>query len=362
MHYIIFHSDFSKRAGTERALFNLIEHLLTKENVFVTLLLGSEEKQTTFEFDRSKINIVFLKCKDRKENKLGLLTYYVDLFNKTRKYLRKLESDLDYTVICSNHLLAFCAYYACRGQTNVRIISCEHFSFHVAGKFSKYLRKLFYQHIVVVVLTEGDRLQIANLFNPKITVCIPNASPFLPEPYSGYGSKKILAIGRLTYQKGFDLLIDAFMLISPKYPEWTLNIIGDDYGDKSKLIQKISNYNISNVRLLSSTSNIEEVYKTSEFYVMSSRFEGLPMVLLEAMSFGLPLVSFDCPTGPREVIDNTNGILVEDGNISELALAMERMIVDDNLRKYFADGSEQKVLHYSKEKIGIMWDDLIDNI
>lgn len=362
MKYIIFHEDFSKRAGTERVLVNLIAFLLSDSSNSITLLLSTGPKDLVFGVDRLNIDIVFLGNRDKSGNKLGMGQYYVSLFCKLRSYMRKIDVREKTVVISANSLLSALMYVCIRNRPNYKLISCEHFSFHVAGNFSKFLRKLFYSKIFVVTLTEGDRDIVKATYNPIICACIPNAIPFEIKEYQGIESKTIISIGRYTFQKGFDLLIEAFAKIAKRFPDWKLEIVGDDYGDGALLNQLIKKYNLTNVYLTSATSNVLEIYDNAAFYVMSSRFEGLPMVLLEAMGRGLPLISFDCPTGPKEIISASNGILVNNNDISALAESMQRLIEDPQLRLRLSKGSHIRANMFHKDNINILWKNFFTDI
>ncbi|MER1818712.1 glycosyltransferase, partial [Proteus mirabilis] len=139
-------------------------------------------------------------------------------------------------------------------------------------------------------------------------------------PMGNKKEKIFLAVGRLTYQKGFDLLLEAWGIISSKYPDWKLNIIGDGE-DKLLLNKLIQQKKISNsVSILPPTKNIQDHYEKSAYYILSSRFEGFGLVILEAQSKGLPVISFDCETGPNEIIiDKKTGWLCENSNIEDLS-------------------------------------------
>jgi amylovoran biosynthesis glycosyltransferase AmsD len=231
---------------------------------------------------------------------------------------------------------------------------------HVTGSFSKWVRKYFYRYMTVIVLTEKDRLAFEKLFKPLSCICIPNASPFeIDSTHYSPDHKTILAVGRFTAQKGFDLLVNSFSMISKKFPDWKLKIVGDDFGDKAVLERMIAEKQIKNIELLPSTKHIEKMYQSASFFVLSSRFEGLPMVLIEAMSFGLPLIAFDCPTGPAEIVNESNGFLVENGNIAELAQKMETLMNDRKLLLQKSKGALENAPAFSKVKIDKLWQNVL---
>ena len=253
---------------------------------------------------------------------------------------------------------------ASRFKLNVAVIACEHFSLSVSGKLSLIARRLFYKYLYVVTLTQKDRNLIAEKYNPIKCICIPNASPFKVTPYNAYKREKtVLSIGRLTCQKGFDLLINSYAIIAAKHPDWKVEIIGDDYGEQMALEALISKFGLEEtISIKPATKYITNHYESTGFYVLPSRFEGLPMVLIEAMSFGLPLVAFDCPTGPAELVNNENGILVENGNIEKLAEAMAEIIGSQQLLLAKAAGAEKRATEFDKAKINKLWNSFLASI
>ncbi|VTQ07336.1 glycosyltransferase [Sphingobacterium daejeonense] len=357
--YLIFHQSFSNSAGTERVLYNIAEHLSSSSNNRVRLLLCEKIESLVYGIDGLPIKIDSLNLEAIRSSKIALLSNYLNVFKRLKNYINLLDSSENYTVICSNSFLAAIFYFCSKKFSNIKVISCEHFSMHIAGRFSNFLRQSFYSKIAVVSLTERDKELLQKKFNPKICVCIPNAIPFDLEHYSGENKNTIISIGRYTYQKGFDLYLEALSKLDKKiFDNWKVVIIGDDYGDKNLLKGLIDRYNLDFVHLEPSTENIKNYYKKASFYVMSSRFEGLPMVLLEAMGFGLPIISFDCPTGPAEIVSSKNGVLVRDGDLIELGEAIKLFIENPEIMKEKAVGSEMEAQRFKKSNINKLWDNL----
>ncbi|WP_291062632.1 MULTISPECIES: glycosyltransferase family 4 protein [unclassified Empedobacter] len=347
--YIIYHDHFDILAGTERVLINLIE-FLTSKKANVTLVLFSEKKDPVFNLEKFNINIINLNVKNN-ENKF---VYYYKLLKSTKKLFSIYNFPKDTVAISTNYLAAYILYLA--KPKHLEIVSCEHFSVTVMNKLSLYLRKLFYNKVNVVMLTKEETIIIKEKYNPKNCVCIPNAVPFESEKYNENKTKNILAIGRITSQKGFDLLVEAFSKINNEYPDWTLNIVGDDYGDKDSLDNFIEQHKIKNIKINPSTSNIQEYYRNAAFYVLSSRFEGFGMVLVEAMAHGLPCISFNCKSGPSDIItNNVDGFLIEDFNIYEMAAKIKLLIQDEELRLIMSQNAHQKVKYFHKDVINSKW-------
>jgi glycosyltransferase involved in cell wall biosynthesis len=164
----------------------------------------------------------------------------------------------------------------------------------------------------------------------------------------------------LTPQKGFDLLVEAFAIVAREEPDVTLRICGGG-SQRRKLRRMVKRAGLGDrVQLLGPVKNLEEQLDQAAMFVLSSRFEGLPMVLLEAMSKGVPVVSFDCPTGPREIVeDDRNGLLVPAKDIEALAAGMLTLIRDEPRRLRYGAGALETAREYALDAIGPRWDELL---
>ncbi|MCM1312351.1 MAG: glycosyltransferase family 4 protein [Bacteroides sp.] len=211
-----------------------------------------------------------------------------------------------------------------------------------------------------VVLTDEDKVYWGDMDNIRV---IPNPLSFtLPSPAVLTG-KKVIAIGRYSYQKGFDSLIAAWRKVCDCISGWTLHIIGD--GElRETLQQQIETLCLENeVFLEKPTTDMLSVYQNGALFVMSSRYEGLPMVLLEAQAAGLPIVSFACKCGPKDVItDGVDGLLVEDGNIDALAEALLHMMRDEDLRRKMGQAAYEHSKRYDESVVMKKWTDLFAEI
>ena len=199
-----------------------------------------------------------------------------------------------------------------------------------------------------VVLTEEDRGYWGALDHIRV---IPNPRTFTFDAPATLESWTVLAVGRYTHQKGFDLLLQAWKQIDTE--GWTLRIAGsgEDLGELP-----------ANV-VTGPAAGIRQEYLDAAFLVMSSRYEGLPMVLLEAQAAGLPAVSFACKCGPRDVItDGVDGILVPEGDVSGLAAGMQRLMADAGLRRTMGAAAYRNSERYDKERIMALWEDLFQGL
>lgn len=209
-----------------------------------------------------------------------------------------------------------------------------------------------------VVLTEEDKSYWGSLHNIEV---IPNSNSFLPKGQASLENKMVLAVGRFDYQKGFDDLIKVWSQVNKSKPEWILNIFGQG-PMKDELIKLIADLGLDDVVFLHEpTKDIEQVYLDHSILAMTSRYEGLPMVLLEAQACGLPLVSYACKCGPSDIISN-NGILVEEGNIEKMAQSLIELMNNDNLRKQQGANSKLNSQRYNEDDIMSKWIVLFDRL
>jgi glycosyltransferase involved in cell wall biosynthesis len=219
-----------------------------------------------------------------------------------------------------------------------------------------------------VTLTEADRKQYAGALKnnaPRRLLRIPNAVPPLAGEVSTLREKTVIAIGRVVYAKGFDRLVKAWKDVAEAHPDWVLRIYGGGTPDREqRLRERIEEAGLSGkVFLMGSSKEIGEELARSSIYVVSSRYEGFGMTILEAMSKGVPVVSFDCPHGPREIITHEHdGLLVRSGKPSALAEGVRRLIEDEDLRLRLGSNALRTASRYDLDVVGAEWDALLDDL
>lgn len=221
--------------------------------------------------------------------------------------------------------------------------------------------KLVRQFDRFVVLTEEDRGYWGDLCNMQV---IPNARTYTFEKPATLTNKVVMAVGRYDYQKGFDRLIDAWAIVCSKFVDWKLEIIGDG-NLRSDMLKQIASKGLNEQIILKRipANEMKEAYMNASIFVLSSRYEGLPMVLLEAQAAGLPIVSFACKCGPKDVVkDGIDGYLVEEGDVNALASRLISLMDDEITRKKMGSVAFSSSDKYAEERIMTQWTDLFDNL
>ena len=306
------------------------------------------------------------------------LYHFIKMKKTFRMRLRKIVRDTEPSIIITTTYSLKIAKELLKEKRNAKTIIESHINFDSVLRQNDYhnfvLKSLFklYDKInlnalnkydVLVALTNSDASQWKNL---GINVCIiPNPVTLYPKMTDTIKPEynRILAVGRLNHQKGFDKLISAFSLISNDHPLWHIDIYG--HGELREELQKdIIKRGLENRIIINPPKeDIYHEYFNSDFYVLSSSFEGLPLVLIEAMSCALPCVSFDCPYGPSEIItDGIDGLLVRNGNVEELAQKMAWMITHPEERKEMAKKARKNAEKYKIDNIMKQWHMLFNTL
>lgn len=236
------------------------------------------------------------------------------------------------------------------------VIVCEHFRYELYNSWGIAIRNHIYRKAMkIVTLTHKDRDKFQQAGIDAIT--IPNMNPFsIAENHSS--GKRIIAIGRLHPQKGFDLLIPSMVKVFQQFPDWKLDIYGEG-DERNHLTDMINTLHLSDhISLKGFSKDIRSEMLKSDLFVLSSRYEGLPMALLELMSSGVPIVSFDCPEGPADLLKNGAGLLVEPGNSTALSDAIIKVISNSDLRERFKKKGYENSRRYAPDNIYPMWNAL----
>lgn len=352
--------------GVERTLTDKINYLA--EQGHDVTLVTYEQGEHPYVFELSpKVRCVDLNCRYFTLYKYSILKRLKEQWVMKRRFkhalwqlVKKCNPDIlittTYEGIYMNAVMSL--------RHHVKIIVESHTAFThdmMGGSLLKRIRNFFFLQTlkkshILIALTRGDAAcwekHISNV------VSVPNPVSFYCEQMDLQSKEKgrILAVGRYHPQKRFDRLIDAFYRISEKYPLWHVDIIGEG-PDKEKLQSKINAMKLQNrVHLIAPTKDILSEYNHSELFVFSSDYEGFGLVLIEAMSCAVPVVSTDCPFGPSEIIeDGVTGLLCK-MNEQDLANKIEWMITHEKERKHMGVKAHYAVARYKKAVVMKEWE------
>ena len=192
---------------------------------------------------------------------------------------------------------------------------------------------------------------------------INNAVQLYPKEQNPLTAKSVIFVGRAEYEKGPDRLIEVWRLVAEKHQDWTVRMFCTG-AMLDELKNKVKKYGLGQqVLFMPPTKDMEREYLNSSMCLMTSRFEGFPVVLQEAMGCGLPCLSFNCPSGPRHIItDKEDGFLVENGNIQAMAAKVCELIEDEQLRRQLGNKAKENIARYSEEKIMGQWKNLFEEL
>ncbi len=355
--------------GMERVLLNKVTYLSQLPGWKVAVVTTDQHQRPPFYPFPEKVRMTDLGINYSEDNGKGAWKKITGYLRKRKEHKRKLTALLlkekpDIVVSLYPSESSFIPDIKDGSKKVLELHYCKFFRLQYGRKgllgWIDKLRTRQDEQIVrrfdkFVVLTNEDRGYWGNL--PNIEV-IPNAAMHVSDAYSDVMNKRVIAVGRLDYQKGFDRLVQAWQLVrhTGKFTDWKLDIFGQ--GEWREMLQQmIDKAELQDsVRLNRPTKQIGEEYVKSDMLVMSSNYEGFPMVMIEAMACGLPVVSFDYKCGPKDIIQpGINGLLVPNGDIQALADAMMKVMEDEAYRKMLSLNARKVVDTYSEQAVMSQW-------
>ena len=364
MNLLIFIHSLSS-GGAERVTTNLANYWAAK-GWQITLVTLAPQSLDFYELHSAVTRIALNQSGDSGNPLLGVWRNLSRVW-ALRRLLRQIRPDLALSMMSTaNVLLALAAWglpVCAIGSERIHPPQCP------LGRGWDGLRRHLYGRLAAVTaLTRESAEWLQAHTRARRTPIIPNTAPWpLPEQSPRLdptavgvpGQQRLLAVGRLDPQKGFDLLIAAFATLAGRYPHWELVILGEG-SLRSALQAQIDAADLrQQVFLPGRAGNIGQWYASADLYVMSSRFEGFPNTLAEAQAYGLPAVSFDCDTGPRDIIrHDVDGLLVPAGDVAGLTAALDRMMGDAALRRQFSARAIEVRERFSMERIAGLWEAL----
>lgn len=353
--------------GMERVLLNKVRYLVEEKGWDVTVVTTDQHERSPFYPFPEEVNMVDLGVNYSEDNGKPFLKKLLGFLKKRRLHKKRMTEVLAQVKpdVVDCFYPGECSFMPGMKDGSVKVMELHQSKlFHnqynrsgLMGLADKY-RAMMDERLVrkfdrFVVLTEEDAQMWGEMPNIRV---IPNAANFIADSYSDCSAKRVIAVGRLDYQKSFDRLILVWEKVYEKMPDWRLDIFGQGEW-KEMLQQMIDERGLQDVvKLNAPTKNIGREYAESSMLVMSSHYEGFPMVMIEAMACGLPAVCFDFKCGPRDIIQpEENGLIVPDGDIDELAEAMISLMKDEEVRKRMGENAKRVVETYSEEKVMSKW-------
>ncbi len=357
--------------GTERVLTNKVNYLAEHYGWEIHIVLTERQKAAPYFPLHPSVRVVPLDLDFRAEDRCGILTKTAAYVRKIRRYRKLLEELLmrlrpDITTSLLSHEIDFLH----KLQDGSRKIGENHFykdfrfGFIGSGRKSSLLRRcvarLRSRQLIacvrrldeLVVLTEEDAQAWFEVRNKTV---IPNALTCFPEKVSDGRAKRVVAAGRYVPQKGYDLLLKAWEMVRPEFPDWELTVYGDGEA-RPELERYVAARGLDNVRLEHAVNDVFDRFAEGSLSVLSSRFEGFGLVVIEAMACGLPVVAFDCKCGPAEIIrDGEDGLLVPAEDCAALAGKMKELMRDDERRCRMGQAARTNVARYRMERVMEQW-------
>jgi GalNAc-alpha-(1->4)-GalNAc-alpha-(1->3)-diNAcBac-PP-undecaprenol alpha-1,4-N-acetyl-D-galactosaminyltransferase len=282
-----------------------------------------------------------------------------------RRALRAARPDVIISFMDKTNVLALLATRGLRVPVMVSERSDP--SHNKIGSIWRFLRRLTYPLADVLICQSTAALAYYDSFMATKGCVIPNpliGPPMISAMKGDFGlqrnSRRVVAMGALVVHKGFDLLIEAFGSVKLKYPDWSLTILGEG-PLRRELEKKVDGLGLSGrVRLPGQVADPLSELRTADLFVLSSRFEGFPNALLEAMACGLPVISFNCPSGPSEIIrDGVDGVLIPPQDVKALAAALDRLMGDKIERGRLASRAPEVLDRYNVSQVMNKWDALL---
>jgi len=332
--------------GGERVACNICNHYVTEGTAVEIVSFGAYQQKVVFDLNNS----VKIHYFDAEKNKI--VQKFVEYF-KLKRFLKTHKYDVTMAIGCSPSVILGMV-----SNGSFVSIGTEHLHYFDAPKIWNAIRKIAYPRLSsLAVLTHHD-LPYVQKINPKACV-IPNALPSMPEKKVNINNKVFLAVGRLTPVKQFSQMISIMKEFVEYNKDWELHIIGKGE-QREQLMDMVSQYNLDNyVKILPYSNDMESVYLSASVLLSTSRSEGLPMTMLEAQSYGMPIVAYDCLTGPSEIVnDRKNGFLIQLDDEDKMLKVLLKIADDNKLRQDMSENAIKDSYRFSSEMVYQKWDTL----
>lgn len=363
--------------GVERVLTLKANYFADVLGYDITIILTEGQNRPLFYPLSEKVNVINLNLNFEELWQCSFLKKVFFYLKKQRQFKKNLANELmclkpDITVSLLRREINFITDIndGSKKIGELHVNRANYRNFEVGdSNILKSIFAKFWMHNLVghlrkldkfVVLTDEDKKQWKELNN---IISIPDPLTFFPEQISSLQEKRVIAVGRYVYQKGFDLLLKVWSMIEKRYPDWELVIFGSGNREPYECLKNELKIDGSRCHLNGPSSNIQQEYMNSSIFAFASRFEGFGMVLIEAMACGLPVISFDCPCGPRDIIsDNEDGLLVQNGDVNSYVCKLSLLMDDASLRQRMSAAGRKNVERFKMDHIGDRWKKLFDGL
>lgn len=353
--------ELHNSGGGERVAVNLANELSEKYEVHVISVISPQENF----FQLSKA-VCYTNLSPKK---ISMSKNFIKAVRLLRSYIIKNNIEVLLGIGISMNSVGVASTIG----LNTKFISCDHTNSiidmdTIVKRIQRYVAAKFSDKIITLTTTDRDNYIRKYKINSNNIDFIYNwITPVdnLEKYEYNIDSKKLITVGRFASQKGYDYLSKVAVSVLLKNSDWQWDIFGSgDDKIKEELIKELREAGVlSQVNFKGNVKGIENIYPNHGIYVMSSRYEGLPLVLLEAKQYGLPIVSFDCPTGPSDIVlDGINGYLIDNYSVNSMSDKINELIDQTNLRLDFSKNSMKDTEKFSKEKILQQWINLIEEI
>ena len=363
--------------GVERVVSLKANYFAESFGYEVTIIVTEGQGRDCFFPLSSKVNVINLNLGFEELWKVSFIKKIFLYLKKQYRYKKLLKEELlrlrpDITISVLRREINFInsIHDGSRkvGELHVNRSNYRNFAVWNSNRIKELFARLWMNNLIghlkqldkMVVLTESAKQDWPELSN---VVLIPDPLPFPVQQVSSLSAKRIISIGRYAYEKGNDLLLRAWSIVQNSCEDWVLDVYG--MGERASYRQLMSELGLDENRchLYGSLADVKEQYLSSSVFALPSRFEGFGLVIIEAMSCGLPVVSFNCENGPRNIItDEQDGFLVTPFDVEEYANKLLRLIHDEDYRKQMGINAYQASRRYAIENIAAQWKDLFDEL
>lgn len=356
MKILIYTDSMNPAGGIERVVSKHISFFAKKHQV---TLLTKDMKESFYALPKNiKIASLNIDSSMNMNSKIQRIFQTLKQILTTRKELKVYKNNYDLFYV--THIRNLLELYL-SGIDMKKVIVTEHGSYYGYNKVYKKLKQWLYPKCKYVVSPTSMDYEIYLAQNCN-AFYIPNPLSFFDDRFSTLQQKTVLNIGRLTSDKRQYLLLDIWKRISKNYPDWKFQLVGK--GElKEQLDETIKKYNLQKcVEIIEPIKNVDDLFLNSSIFAFTSKYEGFGMVLAEAMSCGVPCISFDIPSGPRDIIENENdGYLIENDNIEEYIQKLEILISDNEKRIDMGKKAKKNIQKFLDTKIETKWNHLLEH-